>query len=132
SGEGGGARPTDAEAAGMRRGFLVRETVLAAGAMLALAVLLTVVFSSPDEHPVTIAQWSAADRYDFLSTAASELEGTSETARSGPPYRAGAGESLIGGFSLQRVAGIRIPIDPGRDLVLPPPLSPAPRHPNPP
>lgn len=104
----------------MRHRFLVRETVLATLAMLALAVLLTVVFSSPDERAVTIAQWASADEYDFLTTAASELEGTSELARSGPPYVAGAGESLVAGFSLQRLAGVRIPVDPARDFVLAP------------
>ena len=104
----------------MRHRFLVRETVLATLAMLALAVLLTAVFSSPDERPVTIAQWASADRYDFLTTAASELDATSETARSGPPYVAGAGESLVAGFSPQRLAGVRIPVDPARDFVLAP------------
>ena len=74
----------------MRR-FLMRETVLATIAMLAISVLLTAVFSSPDEPTVTLARWATADRYDFLATAASELDGSSETARSGPPYVAGNG-----------------------------------------
>jgi hypothetical protein len=98
----------------------MRETVLATIAMLAISVLLTAVFSSPDEPTVTLARWATADRYDFLATAASELDGSSETARSGPPYVAGNGESLPGGLSPQRLAGIRIPIDAERDLVLTP------------
>ena len=61
----------------------MRRTALASVAMLALAVLLTAAFSSPDVPRVTIAQWASADRYDFLTTAVSELEGTSESGRSG-------------------------------------------------
>jgi hypothetical protein len=69
---------------------------------------------------VSLARWAAADRYDFLTTAASELDGSSETAHSGPPYVGGNGESLPGGLSPQRLAGVRIPIDTSRDLVLGP------------
>ena len=106
----------------MRRPFLVRETAVAFAFVLVAAVVLSAVFSSPDEPPVTIAGWASADPSDFLATATAELAGTSETALSGPPYneRPGAGQELAGGLSLQRLAGARIRIDPARDFVLAP------------
>ena len=111
----------------MRRGSLARETLLAFVALLVTAACLSALFSSPDDPPVAIAQWAAADPSDFLTTAASELAGTSETARSGPPYTSvpHAGQNLVGGLSLQRLAGVRIRVDPARDFVLAPLALPA-------
>ncbi len=37
---------------------LVKELCIAVGVITLLAVLLTVLFSSPDDRPSTIAQWS--------------------------------------------------------------------------
>jgi hypothetical protein len=51
------------------------------GALLPDAGLL----SSPDVPPVTIATWARLAPADFLATAASELNGTSETATYVPP-----------------------------------------------
>jgi len=68
-----------------RRYDLVKEAVIAFVAVLGLAVLFSVLFSSPDVKPVTIAQWAAADPRNFLATAASELDGTSGIASYGPP-----------------------------------------------
>jgi hypothetical protein len=115
----------------VKRRFLVKETALAFVAMLALSVLLSAVFSSPDEPPVTIAQWASAAPSDFLTTATAELAGTSETSVSGPPYTQapGAGEDVVGGISLQRLAGVRIPVDPARDFVLAPLVLPAATNP---
>ena len=58
-------------------------------ALIVVAVLvvgLAVVFSSPDDHAVTLAQWSRADPVDFAQTALAELAGTSASATYGPPY----------------------------------------------
>ena len=51
-----------------------------------LVVGLAVVFSSPDEKPVTVKSWSTSDPVDFAQTAITELDGTSGTATYGPPY----------------------------------------------
>ena len=51
-----------------------------------LAVILTILFSSPDDPPTTIQSWAQADPGDFLATAVTELDGTSEIATYGPPY----------------------------------------------
>ena len=54
--------------------------------MIALALVLTILFSSPDDPPSTIKQWSRTDPVDFVTTAVSELDGSSGTATYGPPY----------------------------------------------
>ena len=62
-----------------------------------LASALAVVFSSPDDTPVTIRQWAQADPGDFLATSVTELDGSSPTATYGPPYNswtAGEGQKI--------------------------------------
>ena len=82
--------------------------------MLLLTIGLALVFSSPDDKPVTIAQWATAAPKDFLATAVSELNGTSGVATYGPPYTnvPGAGQNIIGHLSIERLLGVQIPIDP--------------------
>ena len=105
-----------------RRYDLVKEAVFALLVVTGLVLVLSAVFSSPDEKPVTIASWAAADPKDLLATAVSELNGTSGVATYGPPYThvAGAGQNLIGHLSLQRLIGVQIPVDPPRAFVLGP------------
>ena len=99
---------------------LVKEFVIALGAVALLAVLLTVVFSSPDDRPSTIAQWARSGPQDFLATAATELDGTSGTAGYGPPYNHAATGQVIGPIKLQKWLGVSHPIDTARDFVIDP------------
>jgi hypothetical protein len=113
---------------GAKRNYdLIKELVIAVAAVTLLTLILSVIFSSPDIKPVTIAGWATADPADFMSTAVSELDGTSGVAGYGPPYThvAGAGQNIIGGISLQRAIGVQIPIDPPRAFVLEPLSIPA-------
>lgn len=106
---------------------LVKEFVIALGVVALLTVVLAALFSSPDEKSVTVARWANAAPRDFLATALTELDGTSGVATYGPPYThvSGAGQNIIGGFSLQRLVGVRIPIDPAAAFVLDPLSVPA-------
>jgi hypothetical protein len=101
---------------------LVKEFVIALVVIAVLSVGLAVVFSSPDDHPITIQQWAQADPGDFLTTAVAELGGSSTTASYGPPYNAWApGEGQkIGPIGLQRWVGVHVPVDPANDFVLAP------------
>jgi len=110
-----------------RRYDLVKEASIATGAVTLLVVLLSIVFSSPDVKPVTVAQWATSAPRDFLETAVSELDGTSGVATYGPPYThtAGAAQKIVGGFSLQQLVGVRIPIDTAEAFVLGPLSIPA-------
>jgi hypothetical protein len=112
---------------GKRRYDLVKEAVIAFVAVLLLTVGLALVFSSPDDKPVTIAQWATASPKDFLATAVSELNETSGVATYGPPYTKvpGTGQNLIGHLSIERLLGVQIPIDPARAFVTGPLTIPA-------
>jgi hypothetical protein len=113
---------------GAKRSYdLVKEATIALVAVTLLTALLAAIFSSPDVKPVTVAQWSAADPKDFITTALSELDGTSGVATYGPPYThvAGSGQNIIGGLSIQRALGVQIPIDTANAFVLGPLSIPA-------
>jgi hypothetical protein len=112
---------------GKRRYDIVKEAVIAFVAVLLLTIGLALVFSSPDDKPVTIARWATAAPKDFLATAVSELNGTSGVATYGPPYTSvpGAGQNIIGHLSIERLLGVQIPIDPARAFVTGPLTIPA-------
>jgi hypothetical protein len=99
---------------------LVKEAVVAIVVMAALAIVLTILFTSPDEKPSTIAQWSRTSPVDFLTTATAELDGSSDTAGYGPPYNHAATGQVIGPIHLQKWLGVSHPIDTARDFVIAP------------
>ena len=106
----GGYRPYD----------LVKEASIAFGVVLALAVVLTILFSSPDERSSTIKSWSRTDPVDFATTAVSELNGTSGLAGYGPPYNHNSDGQHIAFLYPQKWLGVNIAINPAQDLVLAP------------
>jgi hypothetical protein len=112
---------------GKRRYDIVKEAVIALGVVTALTLVFAAIFSSPDVKPVTVSAWATAAPRDFLTTALSELDGSSGVATYGPPYThvAGAGQNIIGGISLQRALGVQIPVDPANAFVLGPLSIPA-------
>ena len=85
-----------------------------------LVVVLAAVFSSPDEAGVTIQRWARANPSDFVVTATTELDGTSASASYGPPYNSNGPGQKIGPVGLQKLAGVRIPIDSPHDFVIAP------------
>ncbi len=100
---------------------LVKEFTIALVVMAVLTALLAIVFSSPDDRPVTIKSWSLAQPVDLAQTALAELNGTSASATYGPPYNntPGAGQK-IGPISLARIPGVTHPINSAQDYVLGP------------
>lgn len=107
----GGYRPYD----------LVKEASIAFGLILTLAVVLTILFSSPDEHPSTIKSWSRGDPVDFVTTATTELDGSSESGSYGPPYNHASGSVQHAWFlHPQRWFGVSHPINSAQDFVLAP------------
>ncbi len=106
----GGYRPYD----------LVKEASIALGVVLALCVVLTILFSSPDEKPTTIKSWSRADPVDFVTTAVSELDGSSGTAGYGPPYNHASSGQHIAFIHLAKWLGVSHPVDTAQDFVLAP------------
>jgi hypothetical protein len=103
-----------------RRYDILKEGTIATAVILALTFLLAGLLSSPDVPPVTIATWARVAPADFLGTAASELNGTSETATYGPPYnnQSGSVQKLL--FSPQTWFGVTQPVNAAQDFVVGP------------
>ncbi|HEY5430335.1 MAG TPA: hypothetical protein VIK04_14565 [Solirubrobacteraceae bacterium] len=106
----GGYRPYD----------ILKEATVALGIVLVLAILLTVAFSSPDDPPSTIKQWSRTQPVDFVTTAATELDGSSTTGSYGPPYNHNSDGQRIGFIHLAKWLGVSHPINTAQDFVLAP------------
>src|SRR5205085_7098353 len=103
----GGYRPYD----------LVKEASIALGVVLALTVVLTILFSSPDEKPSTIKSWSRSDPVDFVTTATTELDGSSGTGGYGPPYNHVSDGQHMAFIYLQKWLGVSHPVDTAKDFV---------------
>jgi hypothetical protein len=100
---------------------LVKELCIALGVITLLAVLLTVLLSSPDDKPSTIGQWSHELPADFSTTAIKELDETSPTAEYGPPYNHQSGSVQHFLFlHPQRWLGVSHPINTPDDYVVKP------------
>ena len=99
---------------------LVKEFLVALAVVCVLVAGLAVIFSSPDEKPVTVKSWSASDPVGFAQTAITELDGTSAVATYGPPYNNGGTAQSIGPFSPGQWLGVHHPIDTANDFVIAP------------
>ncbi len=99
---------------------LIKELCIALGVMALLAVLLAVLFSSPDEKPSTIKQWSRQLPQDFVTTAVNELDGTSATAEYGPPYNHNGEGQHAWILKPQKWLGVSHPINTAEDFVIGP------------
>ena len=108
---------------------ILKEAVIATAIVTVLVFVLAAVLSSPDVPPVSLATWGRLAPADFMGTAVSELNGTSETAMYGPPYNNGTASVQRIGISWQELAGVRIPIDTATDFVLGPLSHEAPTNP---
>jgi hypothetical protein len=112
-----------------RRYDIVKEGSIAVLITLALTLGLAGLLSSPDVPALTVQTWSRLDPSDFLATAASELNGSSETATYGQPYNTGAADVQKLLFSPQTWFGVTQPINAGQAFVLQPLASLAPSDP---
>jgi hypothetical protein len=100
---------------------IVKEVSICTGVVMLIAVILTILFSSPDLPPSTIASWSRSMPTDFVTTALSELDGTSETAQYGPPYNHESGsDQRIAFINLQKWLGVSHPVNAEYDFVIAP------------
>src|SRR5580700_5414052 len=112
-----------------RRYDILKEGTIAGVVVLALTFGLAGLLSSPDVPPVTVATWARVAPADFLATAATELNGTSETATYGPPYdnQTANAQRLL--FAPAAIAGVRQPINAAQAFVVGPLTSLAPTNP---
>ncbi len=106
----GGYRPYD----------LVKEATIALGVVTLITVVLTILFSSPDEKASTIQSWARTDPVDFVTTATTELDGSSGTGGYGPPYNHASDGQHLAFIYLQKWLGVSHPVDTAKDFVLAP------------
>ena len=99
---------------------LVKEFVVAVLIVGLLAIILALVLSSPDDKGVTLQQWARQNPSDFVTTAVTELDGTSGSASYGPPYNTASTGQQIFFLHLQNWIGVHQPVDPPLDFVLRP------------
>jgi hypothetical protein len=108
-----------AEWTGAQRPYdIVKEGTIAFVIVALLTVGFSVLFGSPDEHQVTLKDWSKAMPVDFASTALSELSNTSPTSTYGAPYNTNGDGQSIGPLHLQKWMGVNVSVDTARDFVL--------------
>ena len=99
---------------------LIKELCIALGVITLLAVLLTVLLSSPDDKPSTVAQWSRSLPVNFTATAAKELAGTSDTAEYGAPYNHNGEGQKAWFLKPQKWLGVSHPINTAEAYVVGP------------
>jgi len=100
---------------------LVKELVIAIVGVAIVVIVLAAALSSPDVPSLTIARWAQQDPVDFVTTATSELAGSSTSAQYGPPYNHGdASVQHLWSLHPQSWAGIHHTADPARQFVLEP------------
>jgi len=99
---------------------LVKEFVIALLVVVVLVGGAAALFSSPDERAVTLQDWSKKSPADFVATATGELAGTTISAGYGAPYNNAAEGLKLGPLSIQKWAGVTIPVNPAVDFVADP------------
>jgi hypothetical protein len=105
---------------GYRTYDIVKEACISFGVVLAAVVVLTILFSSPDEKPSTVQSWARTDPVDFVTTAITQLDGTSGTATYGPPYNHNSDGQHILFIRPQKWLGVSHPVNTSEDFVLAP------------
>jgi len=104
-----------------RRYDIVKEATVATLIVGALTLVLAGLLSSPDLPAITVQAWARHDQLGFVNTAATELDGSSETATYGPPYNDGsASVQQLGPVSWQKLAGITEHVNASQTFVLGP------------
>jgi hypothetical protein len=100
---------------------LVREFIVALAVVSVLVVILAFALSSPDEPPLTLKSVAQQTPQIYAATSIAMLDGTGAITGYGPPYNNGSGSvQSIGPLSIQKLFGVRIPINTAQDYVLGP------------
>ncbi len=102
-----------------RRYDILKEGTIAGVVVLALTFGLAALLSSPNVPELSVQTWARVAPADFLATASTELNGTSETATYGPPYNTnGTPQKVL--FAPANILGVTQPINAAQDFVLRP------------
>jgi hypothetical protein len=100
---------------------ILKEVTVCTGIVALLAIVLTVLFSSPDLPPSTVKGWSRSMPADFVTTAVSELDRSSGSADYGPPYNNASGsQQHIAFIHIETWLGVTHPLNAPQDFVIQP------------
>jgi len=99
---------------------LVKEFFIALLVVVLLVGGAAALFSSPDERAVTLQDWANKSPADFVLTSAGELAGSTISAAYGAPYNNASEGLKLGPLSIQKWAGVTIPVNPAVDFVVDP------------
>lgn len=100
---------------------LIREGVLALGAVAVLVIVLAVIFGSPYLPTLTGEEVARAHPLDFLKTATDFLSGESGLETYGPPYTKDTDNLMkVWGFAPATILGTNKPLDAQQDLAIAP------------
>ena len=100
---------------------LIREGVLALGAVAVLVVILAIIFGSPYAPTVRGEDVAKNHPLDFLKAATDFLSGESGLQAYGPPYTKDTdGLMKVWGFAPATILGVTRPIDAQQDMVIGP------------
>jgi hypothetical protein len=99
---------------------IVKEGVIAVVVVSLLAIGLAAVLKAPDDPVLTFQGWATSAPDNFYATTVQELAGTSESASYGPPYNNNGEGVAVGPINIQKLMGVRIPVNPADDFVITP------------
>lgn len=99
---------------------LLKGLAIALVPLTLLVITFALVFESPNVRAVTLQDWAQTAPTDFVMTTTGELAGTTRSASYGPPYNTASEGQSLGPLKLQKLFGVRIPIDPANDFVVEP------------
>lgn len=106
---------------GPKRPFdLFKGLAIALVPLTLLLVTCAFIFSSPDVRAITLQDWATAAPTDFVMTTTDELAGTTTSATYGAPYNKGSDGQVLGPLKIQKLFGVRIPINSANDFVVEP------------
>ncbi len=99
---------------------LIKEATFATLGVLLLTIVLSILFSSPDDPAITMKSWARSAPVDFATIATSELDGTSVTATYGPPYNNNGTAQHMLFIKPAAWIGVTHPINTEQDFVIKP------------
>jgi len=100
---------------------LIREGVLAVGAVAVVVIVLAIIFGSPNAPTLRGEDVAKAHPLDFLKTATDFLSGESGLETYGPPYTKDTDNLMkVWGFAPATILGVNKPLKAQKDLVITP------------
>ncbi len=96
----------------MKESDLVKEVSISFIVVLVLILILSFIFKSPVENPVSISGYANKYPISFVKAEMRNLLSTSQIATYGPPFNNGAPQQNIFGVSPEGIEGVTTPINP--------------------